>query len=180
METKEERIKKQYFVLIVAVLAVLIVGSFAFNEYRLISTRQEIAETNQKIQSSELNEKLKEANDITQKYNAAELSIRQMAAVNLFMKSRDMITTKLLNSISNCMPQQDMNFTQVNIDQNTISITASTKQRPNIAALEYNLRNLKLGSDVYIGAINGNNGAYSFQIQYTLNTANKAKEVDKK
>ena len=85
--------------------------------------------------------------------------------------SRDLVSTMLLNSISSTLPS-DVSFKNINITPGNLSIAATSKSRTAIAEIQHNLKAISRISDVYIGAISGEDGEYSFDLKCILKGEN--------
>ena len=79
------------------------------------------------------------------------------------------VTTQRIKIINSTVPK-DLVFTQISIDNKTLTIQALSKTRSAISDLQYNLNNLGFIENTYISGIGERNaqGDYSFSISCTL------------
>lgn len=168
---KKENINTQIYIYGAAVVVGLfILVTLCVNSYKMIYYKTSIAKYEAKLTDSDTKKKLDEAKVVNKKLEILNKYEHGITDISKNMNSRDVVTTKLLNSISATLPS-DVYFKSIDVATSAINIKAMSKSRKAIGEIEHNLKNLSNIQDVYIGAISGDgalDGEYSFDIKCVL------------
>ena len=97
---KEAKDKKIYIYSLVGFLAVVIIGTLAWNSINLYLTGKEIDDYKAKLQATDVQQKLNEFKDTTSKTDSLNKYEGELKVIAEAVDSKDVVTTKLLNEIS--------------------------------------------------------------------------------
>lgn len=165
-QKKEEKNKIIYVYSSVGFLTVAILGTLVFNSVSLAVLKGQIKSYESKINAPEIQEKIKEANEVAMKKDILVKYDNGLTEVITAVESREVVSTKILNSISSTLPSE-VSFNSINLTNTEVAIQAVSSTRSAIAELQYNLKQLDNVQDVYIGAISGDE-SYTFDIKCVL------------
>lgn len=165
-QKKEEKNKNIYVHSIVGFLTVAILGTLIWNTANLIFLKSEIDIYEKELNKPEIQDKLKEAKELTKKIGILKRYDDSLTEVITAVKSREVVSTKILNMLSSTLPSE-VSFNSINLTNGEISIQAVSSSRTAIAELQYNLKKLDNVQDVYIGAISGET-SYTFDVKCVL------------
>lgn len=165
-QKKEEQNKNIYVYSLIGFLTVAIVGTFTWNSVNIFLLNKKIKDYNTKLESPEIKEKLNLWNELTRSNEVLNKYNNGLDEIIVGLKTREVVTTDLLNKISSCLPSE-VTFNSINITNTEITVQAVSTNRVAIAEVEHNLRELDNIQDVYIGGISGNE-IYTFDIKCSL------------
>jgi type IV pilus assembly protein PilN len=163
---KDAEDKKIYIYSLASFLAVVIIGTLAWNSSNLYLTGKEIEDYNAKLQATELQQKLKEFKDTTNKTDSLNKYEGELKVIAEAVDSKDVVTTKLLNELSSTLPTE-VSFDSISITNKVITMQAKSSNRTAIGEIEHNLKKLDFIQDVYVGGIAGDT-EYTFDLKCTL------------
>lgn len=168
---KKETISTQMYIYgATAIVGVFILSTLMFNSYKIIYLNNSISTCKLKINDEGVQKKLKDSNGITRKIEILNKYEHGVTEIYKVMDERDVISNKLLDSISSTLPS-DVYFKSIDVTAGSIGINAVSKSRKAIGEIEHNLKKLTDIQDVYIGTISQNgavDGEYSFDIKCVL------------
>lgn len=153
-----------------AVVGILIIGSLIFNTTRTFLLDRSITDYKTKLAASDIQEKLKEADNLNKQINVLKQYNTALSDVAVSVKKRDNVSETLLKDISSTVPSQ-VAFKNLDIVENTVAIKGISSDRTAIAELKHNLSNLPIMHDVYVNSIDTQGaveGSYSFDIKCVL------------
>ncbi|MDM0475862.1 PilN domain-containing protein [Clostridium perfringens] len=168
-ERKSDSKRKYIGFGIIGVLAFIFVVNFSVNLIKENVLDKNINYYQGEIDNKDMQEKLdvamkveKEHEDLEKYYNNVKVAKEQVYDNNY-------VTTQRIKIINSTVPK-DLVFTQISIDNKTLTIQALSKTRSAISDLQYNLNNLGFIENTYISGIGERNtqGDYSFSISCTL------------
>ena len=165
-QKKEEQNKNIYVYSLIGFLTVVIVGTFTWNSVNIFLLNKKIKDYNTKLESPEIKEKLNLWNELTRSNEVLNKYNNGLDEIIVGLKTREVVTTDLLNKISSCLPSE-VTFNSINITNTEITVQAVSTNRVAIAEVEHNLRELDNIQDVYISGISGNE-IYTFDIKCSL------------
>ena len=165
-QKKEEQNKNIYVYSLIGFLTVAIVGTFTWNSVNIFLLNKKIKDYNTKLESPEIKEKLNLWNELTRSNEVLNKYNNGLDEIIVGLKTREVVTTDLLNKISSCLPSE-VTFNSINITNTEITVQAVSTNRVAIAEVEHNLRELDNIQDVYISGISGNE-IYTFDIKCSL------------
>lgn len=171
-EEKNNGNDKKIIIAVGVIAGLVIVGSFLFNMINIYSLNASIAEYNDKLNASELQQKLKESEELDKKIAVLDKYDSNLVSIGTSIDKRDAVSNDILDSLSSTLPS-DVYFKSFSIDAGNITVQAVSKTRQAIGEIEHNLRQLTNVSDVYVGSITSAggdavDGQYSFDIKITL------------
>lgn len=107
--------------------------------------------------------------NIEKEHDALEKYYNDVKVATEQVYDNNYVTTQRIKIINSTVPK-DLVFTQISIDNKTLTIQALSKTRSAISDLQYNLNNLGFIENTYISGIGERNaqGDYSFSISCTL------------
>lgn len=167
---KEKISSKVYIYGSATVVGALIIGSVVVNTARIYLLDRSINDYQSKLQASEIQDKLKEANNISKQIDILKQYNSSLTDIAVSVKRRDNVSDELLKSISSTLPSQ-IAFKNLDIVENTISIKGTSTDRVAVAELKHNLSKLSIMKDVYVNSIDTQGaveGEYSFDIKCVL------------
>lgn len=168
-ERKSDSKRKYIGFGIIGVLAFIFVVNFSVNLIKEHVLDKNINYYQGEIDNKDMQEKLdvamkveKEHEDLEKYYNNVKVATEQVYDNNY-------VNTQSIKIINSTVPK-DLVFTQISIDNKTLTIQALSKTRSAISDLQYNLNNLGFIEDTYISGIGERNaqGDYSFSISCAL------------
>ena len=140
----------------------------------MVKLHGEIDDINEKLEKPEIISKYEESKSVNKKMEILGKYDSGLNSITSEITTRDIISSKLLNSLSSTLPS-DVSFKSINITAGNVAINASSKTRQAIAEVQHNLKALPEIGDVYIGAISGtgeNNAEFSFDLKCVLKGGN--------
>lgn len=167
--------KKIYIYSIGVILLLIVVGTLIWNSVRIHMLNSSITKYNKEINSSQVQEKVKIAEDINRKITILNKYDAGLTELADGMESNNNIKSEFLNDLNLTLPQ-DVSLKSASIDGSSINIQGASKSRTAIGEFQHNIKALDKIEDAQIGSISsdGTNGAeYSFDLKCTL------KDVDK-
>lgn len=175
-KNKEKINFKIYVYGTIIIFVSIILGTLITNSVRIFMLDSSINDYKNKLESAEIQEKLKEAENVNTKINLLTQYDTSLAGIAVSIKERDNVSDTLLKDISSTLPS-NVSFKNLDIVENTISIKGISSDRTSIAELKHNLSELPLMEDVYVSTIDNkdnldnkdtSNGEYSFDIKCVL------------
>lgn len=169
-KNKEKINFKIYVYGTIIIFVSIILGTLITNSVRIFMLDSSINDYKNKLESAEIQEKLKEAENVNNKINLLTQYDTSLAGIAVSIKERDNVSDTLLKDISSTLPS-NVSFKNLDIVENTISIKGISSDRTSIAELKHNLSDLPLMEDVYVSTIDNkdtSNGEYSFDIKCVL------------
>lgn len=163
---KEAKDKKIYIYSVFGFLAVVIIGTLAWNSINLYLTGKEIDDYKAKLQATDVQQKLNEFKDTTSKIDSLNKYEQELQVIAKAVDSKDVVTTKLLNELSSTLPTE-VSFDSISISNKVITMQAKSSNRTAIGEIEHNLKKLNFIQDVYVGGIAGDT-EYTFDLKCTL------------
>jgi len=163
---KEAKDKRIYIYSLAGFVAVVIIGTLAWNSINLYLTGKEIDDYNNKLQATDVQQKLTEFKDTTNKTSILNKYEQDLQIIAKAVDSKDVVTTKLLNELSSTLPTE-VSFNSISISNKEITMQAKSSNRTSIGEIEHNLKKLAFIQDVYIGGISGDT-EYTFDLKCTL------------
>lgn len=162
--------KRRYIgVSLVGLVVFVFVVNFSVNIIKQYSIEDEIANYQGEIDSKKMQENLETAEKIEKEHDILEKYYKNVDEATNQIYSNDYVDTQRIKIINSTVPK-DVVFTQISIDNKSLTIQALSKTRSAISDLEYNINNLEFVSDAYISGIGERNGQgdYSFSISCNL------------
>jgi len=163
---KEAKDKKIYIYSLASFLAVVIIGTLAWNSINLYLTGKEIEDYNSKLQATDMQQKINEFKDTTIKTDTLNKYEGELKVIAEAVDSKDVVTTKLLNELSSTLPTE-VSFDSISITNKVITMQAKSSNRTSIGEIEHNLKKIDFIQDVYVGGIAGDT-EYTFDVKCTL------------
>ncbi|GEP66728.1 hypothetical protein CBE01nite_44960 [Clostridium beijerinckii] len=169
-KSKEKINFKRYIYGTIIIVAILITGTFAVNTVKIIMLNRSIEDYNNKLSASEIQEQLKEAEDVNKQITVLKQYDSALTDVAISVKNRDNVSDILLMDISSTVPSE-LSFKNLDIVDNTITIKGVATNRSAVAELKHNLSSLSKMQSVYVNSIDSSGaveGEYSFDIKCVL------------
>ncbi|CUU50164.1 PilN domain-containing protein [Clostridium beijerinckii] len=169
-KNKEKINSRIYIYGAMVIVALLIVGTFGVNTVRIILLNRSIDDYNKKLSDPEIQEQLREADDINKQITTLKKYDSALTDVAVSVKNRDNVSDVLLMDISSTVPSE-VSFKNLDISDNTITIKGVSTSRSAVAELKHNLSSLPKMQDVYVNSIDNSGaveGEYSFDIKCML------------
>ncbi|SKA80369.1 Tfp pilus assembly protein PilN [Clostridium sp. USBA 49] len=167
-KNKSNKDTNLYIIVSAIILMFFVGGTFLWNSISIIKLNKDINEINAQLKNPEKAEKLKKAEDIS---NKEKILNKYYDGVKLIVKEinkKDLVKSELLIDIASTLPK-DVSFKSIVFDEQFIHIQGISQKRVSIAELQYNLKQLKFISDVQISSItDGSDGGYSFTLKCVL------------
>lgn len=163
-EQEEKKLGPLAFIIIAASL--LVVGSGVLT-YQTWNLNKEISQLESTLADPKLALEIQRAEKLARELEALTSLDTQISEVVSGIDSRDANISQALLAISSVIPQT-ITLDQTSLNASLITMTASATTRQAIAEFQYNLKQLGLFSDVYIGTIqptSGDGSNFNFQIQ---------------
>lgn len=167
---QEKRDEKIYFYIAYGILALVILSTFAINMVKIIALNKDIKDYSNKLGAAEIQEKLKEAQEISDKIEILSNYESSLSDVASAVTKNDIITDDLLNDITGALPS-DVSFKDFKIEGYDITISGVTHSRAAIGEFQHNLRQLSEVKDVQVSEIAKSNTVgedYSFNMTCVL------------
>lgn len=167
---KEKTNAKIYIYGAMGIVGLLIVVTLTINTVRIIMLNRSIEDYNKKLSDSQIQQELKEAEDINKQITTLKQYDSALTDVAVSVKERDNVSDTLLNDISSTVPSE-VSFKNLDIVNNTVSIKGVSTNRTAVAELKHNLSELSNMQDVYVNSIDNSSaveGEYSFDIKCVL------------
>lgn len=169
-KNKEKINLKLYICGSMSIAGFLIVVTLIVNTVRIFILNKNIDEYTNKLNDSQIQSELKEAQDINKQISILKEYDSSLGNVAVSVKQRDNVSDTLLNSISSTVPSE-VSFKKLDIVENTISIKGVSTNRTAVAELKHNLSELPIMKDVSVNSIDNASSVaneYSFDIKCVL------------
>lgn len=169
-EERKSDSKRKYIGLSVLGIALFIfIVSFSINMAKIYITKKQISTYEAEISAPDMQENLDQAKKIEEEHSTLEKYYKNVKAAAEQISSNDYVNTQRIKIINSTVPK-DVVFTQLSIDNKTLTIQALSKTRSAISDLQYNLNKLGFIENTYISGIGErtSQGEYSFSINCTL------------
>lgn len=153
----------------IAIAAIVIIGTCAFDTYKIYTLNKSIEDYNNKLAASEIQDKLKEAESVNKEMKTLKEYDSALMNVGTAVKDRDNVSETLLTDICSTIPSE-ISFQSLNVTDNIITIKGTSKDRSEIAELKHNLSSLSRMQDVYVNSINSSasEDEYTFDVKCVL------------
>ncbi len=169
-KNKEKINSQKYIYGAMAIIGLLIIISFGVNTTKIILLNKSITSYNDKLAASEMQIKLKEAENIIKQIDILKQYDTSLTDVAISVKDRDNVSDTLLKDISSTVPS-GVSFKNLDVVENTIVMKGISTDRSAVAELEHNLSKLPIMENVYVNSIDTQSaveGEYSFDIKCVL------------
>lgn len=163
---QERRDEKIYFYIAYGILIIVILFTLIFNVSRIISMDKDIKNYEQELNDPEMQAKLKEAQETSDKLQVLNKYESSLSGVVQAIAKNDIVTDDLLNDICGAMPAE-VSFKDFKIDGYTLNIKGVTSTRAAVGELEHNLSELSEIKNVQVDKISKSNTVgedYSFEM----------------
>lgn len=152
------------------VIAVMFLGVFLWNIYRMHSLNSQINTAQNFLKSSDNLQKLKTYRDAVNKTDALKKYYDEINNINENLDNVSGINSSLLEKISGIIPE-DTFIQNMSISSSGIDISGNSEIRVSIAEFQHNLKQLDIFKDVFISIINKEANVkvgYSFTLRCEL------------
>ncbi|MBU3220789.1 PilN domain-containing protein [Clostridium algidicarnis] len=159
-----------------SILGILVVGSLIYNTAYTFKLKYDIKNLQNTYNSSENQEKLKEAEALSRKYEILDKYYENVELIYNSLETKEVVNSKLMFDISKSIPKE-VSFKTMSIDSAGIQIQGLSENRVAIGELEHNLKNISSILDVHVNNINSDTssttGGNSFSLKCTLKGVDK-------
>ncbi|MBB6632130.1 PilN domain-containing protein [Clostridium algidicarnis] len=159
-----------------SILGILVVGSLIYNTAYTFKLKYDIKNLKNTYNSSENQEKLKEAEALSRKYEILDKYYENVELIYNSLETKEVVNSKLMFDISKSIPKE-VSFKTMSIDSAGIQIQGLSENRVAIGELEHNLKNISSILDVHVNNINSDTssttGGNSFSLKCTLKGVDK-------
>lgn len=162
--------KKIYIYTTAAILTLGILGSLTYNTVNIYLTEKAIEEFNTKINSAEVQEKVKEANEVNKKISVLQKYDKGIDGINSDINRKNLISSYFLNKINSKTPK-DISMTSITAEDGKLNFVGTSKSRQDVGDFENGLKNIEFIDDVQVSTINEDlekQGNFTFNIKCTL------------
>lgn len=169
-KNQEKKNEKIYFYVASGLLASIILGTIALNVVKGMFYDKDIKEYNEKLNSSDIQSKLKEADEINGRFNILTKYESALSKVTASLRKLDVVTDDLLNDICGAIPSE-VSFKDLKIEGYDVTISGVSHNREAIGEYEHNLKNISKIKSVQITKISNSNSVgedYSFDMTCVL------------
>ncbi|MBU3206711.1 PilN domain-containing protein [Clostridium algidicarnis] len=159
-----------------SILGILVVGSLIYNTAYTFKLKYDIKNLQNTYNSSENQEKLKEAEALSRKYEILDKYYENVELIYNSLETKEVVNSKLMFDISKSIPKE-VSFKTMSIDSAGIQIQGLSENRVAIGELEHNLKNISSILDVHVNNISSDtsssSGGNSFSLKCTLKGVDK-------
>lgn len=174
-KTKQTINKKIYVYTSAIIITLLIFGTLTWNSVNIFMLNRDIAKYNTEINSPQVQEKVKQAEEINKKLVILDKYNNEVTQIITVMGASKYINSEFLDAINSTLPQ-DVSLKTIAIDGTNLSIQGTAKTRKAIGEFEHNVGSLENISNSQIGTINGDG---TDGVEYTFDLKCTLKDVDK-
>lgn len=167
---QEKKDEKIYFFIAYGVLSLIILVTFTVNISQIIRLNRDIKYFTEKLNATDIQEKLKEAQELSDKIEVLDKYENALTDIASSITKNDVVTDELLNDICGALPA-DVSFKDFKIEGYDVTIKGVTHTRAAIGEFEHNLRELSKIKDVHVDKIAKSNTVdedYSFDMTCVL------------
>ncbi|PPK49093.1 PilN domain-containing protein [Clostridium algidicarnis] len=168
--------KRVHAMTALSILGILVVGSLIYNTAYTFKLKYDIKSLQNTYNSSENQEKLKEAEALSRKYEILDKYYENVELLYNSLETKEIVNSKLMFDISKSIPKE-VSFKTMSIDSAGIQIQGLSENRVAIGELEHNLKNISSILDVHVNNINSDTssttGGNSFSLKCTLKGVDK-------
>ncbi|MBU3196311.1 PilN domain-containing protein [Clostridium algidicarnis] len=168
--------KRVHAMTALSILGILVVGSLIYNTAYTFKLKYDIKNLQNTYNSSENQEKLKEAEALSRKYEILDKYYENVELLYNSLETKEVVNSKLMFDISKSIPKE-VSFKTMSIDSAGIQIQGLSENRVAIGELEHNLKNISSILDVHVNNINSDTssttGGNSFSLKCTLKGVDK-------
>lgn len=169
-KNQEKKDEKIYFYIAYGILALVILITVAINSVRILILNNEIKSYNEKLNATDIQAQLKEADEINGKIESLSRYEGKLTDVASSVAKNDIVTDDLLNDICGGLPS-DVSFKDFKIEGYDVTISGVSHTRAAIGEFEHNLKGLSKIKDVQVVKIDKSNTVgedYSFDMTCVL------------
>ncbi|AIY80353.1 fimbrial assembly family protein [Clostridium botulinum 202F] len=156
------------------VVGALIIITLIFNTTRILLLNRSISNYNEKLNTTEIQEKFAEAQKVN---NEIEILTKYDSALNDVLgkvNSRNNVSDLVLTSINSTIPSQ-ISFKTLQINNDILIIQGISSSRDAVGEFQHNLKELSIINDVFVNSIDIDGALecnYSFDIKCILKEVN--------
>ncbi|QZY56979.1 PilN domain-containing protein [Crassaminicella profunda] len=167
--SKNKKITNKKYLIPIGVFIVIIFFIIIpiVNLINIKKTEEEVVSASNIINSSKDYIKVQEVEDKSRKIQEMKHKIQMLQDLEAGMNEKDIINDFLIYTIRDMVPN-DLFFKMITIDPEIVEIQGIAKNKMAIAELKYNLENVKYFQDIFIPAISGDDGSYTFTLTFTI------------
>lgn len=172
-KNQEKKDEKVYFYIAYGILTLVILTTIIINSVKIFTLNSQIKNYTEKLNASDMQEKLKEADEINGQIETLSKYENKLADVAGSVEKNDIVTDDLLNDICGAIPS-DISFKNFKIEGYDVTISGVSHSRAAIGEFEHNLKNLSKIKSVQVGTIGKSNTVgedYSFEMTCVLKEA---------
>ncbi|MBU3193040.1 PilN domain-containing protein [Clostridium algidicarnis] len=173
---KEKGNKRIHAMTALSILGILVLGSLIYNTAYTFKLKYDIKNLKNTYNSSENQEKLKEAEALSRKYEILDKYYENVELIYNSLETKEVVNSKLMFDISKSIPKE-VSFKTMSIDSAGIQIQGLSENRVAIGELEHNLKNVSSIVDVHVNNISSDtsssSGGNSFSLKCTLKGVDK-------
>ncbi|MHC1685750.1 MAG: PilN domain-containing protein [Clostridiaceae bacterium] len=174
-EQKSVTNKKILAISLCSFLIVTIAGTQAWNMYNTMSLNKDIKEYEATLNSPEVIEKVKEANDLNKKYDVLNKYDAALDVITNTIDLNDVVSATLLSDINYKVPK-DLSFLSISIKEKKLKIQGTAKSRQDISDFQHGLKQLGYLEYVEVASIEVDEqipGNFIFQLNSILKDVEK-------
>lgn len=163
-----------YVYKLAALVGAIIVISLGVNTFRIFSLNKSIESYNKKLNASDIQEKLNEAEKTNSKIDVLSKYDSTLSELSSVISKRDNVSDKLLNDICSTIPT-DVSFKNLEINNDVLTLQGVSKSREAVGEMQHNLKNLDVIREAFVNSldISGSvEGEYSFDIKCVIRGVN--------
>lgn len=172
---KKKSINTDIYIYGLVVLAgLIIIFSFGFNTIKLIILGKQTKNINEKLNASEIQLQLKEANNINSQINVLSKYNNSLIDIAKKVNERNNVSDEILNDISDNVPSS-VAFKSIDVENNVLKISGTAGDWVSVAEYAHTLSELPIMQNVAVNSINQSGaveGEYSFDIKCVLKEVN--------
>lgn len=153
IEQRKTALKKTTLVyILIAVVLLSVISSYAVTELIVGGIEKEITEMNDFLNDAQTVKQLQEIDTIKKKLEILSTYSEQLDACMSGIKKLDVIKSALLEALNATLPG-DVAFKTLDYTQNSISLKGNADARITVAELSYNLNALGIFTEVHVSKI---------------------------
>lgn len=179
LEKKHVRNLKYLYIAALFLLALGIVGgTYFWGRVETEKIEEVLALQEENIDLKKIEEQENEINHMKKELGVLKKYIDSVNLVERTIIGSDRINAELINKIANVVPRE-ITLKSMDINNKTLNIEGNSKDRVNVAELEYNIKNLKIFKTVHVSYVDDENAKEEAEEEESqVNTPSDSEQED--
>ena len=165
---KQEKIKQSKFLyIVIGIWVAIIVITLGYNSFNILRYKSKYKHYNEQLNSDRVTKKLQRVEEVENKISVLKIYDTNLSEVTMAVDRRDDVSKENIEKILKC-GAEDMIYSKLSIQEGVVNIEGATKNRNDVASLQYDLKKLGIFNDVHVNDVKDNSGEFTFSIKAVI------------